>query len=125
MKEPTTPEETLALSKLRRTDPQAYLKVVNEWIRENPKNDNAYFGRFPAIHAWRQLAQIRGDCLIRCTSAWTTGSSPVVTTEGGVGASSAPRFTCPTMREREKASSRGGIYINACMPVWARPRIKA
>jgi tetratricopeptide (TPR) repeat protein len=54
MKEPTTPEETLALSKLRRTDPQAYLKVVNEWIRENPKNDNAYFGRH---FAWMDLGE--------------------------------------------------------------------
>jgi hypothetical protein len=54
MKEPTTPEETLALSKLRRTDPQAYLKVVNEWIRENPKNDNAYFGRH---FAWMDLSE--------------------------------------------------------------------
>jgi tetratricopeptide (TPR) repeat protein len=54
MKEPTTLEETLALSKLRRTDPQAYLKVVNEWIRENPKNDNAYFGRY---FAWMDLGE--------------------------------------------------------------------
>jgi hypothetical protein len=40
MKEPTTPEETLALSKLRRNDPQAYLKVVNEWILFDPFVDN-------------------------------------------------------------------------------------
>jgi tetratricopeptide (TPR) repeat protein len=54
MKEPTTAEETLALSKLRRTDPQAYLRVVNEWIRENPKNDRAYFGRHLA---WMDLGE--------------------------------------------------------------------
>lgn len=54
MKQPTTQEETLALSKLRRTDPQGYLRVVNEWIRENPMNDHAYFGRH---FAWMDMGE--------------------------------------------------------------------
>jgi tetratricopeptide (TPR) repeat protein len=54
MKEPTTPEEMLALSRLRRTDPQGYLRVVNEWIRANPNNDHAYFGRH---FAWMDLGE--------------------------------------------------------------------
>jgi tetratricopeptide (TPR) repeat protein len=54
MKEPTTAEETLALSKLRRIDPQGYLRVVNEWIRENPRNDHAYFGRH---FVWMDLGE--------------------------------------------------------------------
>jgi hypothetical protein len=40
-------------------------------------------GLDPAIHGDRWLAQIRRIVLICRTSAWTTGSSPVVTREEG------------------------------------------
>jgi tetratricopeptide (TPR) repeat protein len=45
MKQPATPEELLALHKLRRSDPQQYLRIVNRWIEANPKNSSAYFSR--------------------------------------------------------------------------------
>jgi hypothetical protein len=45
MKEPITPEEVSAFHKLLRTDPQRYLRIVNEWIAENPRNSHAYFDR--------------------------------------------------------------------------------
>ena len=35
IKEPTTPEETLALHEILRSDPQRYLRIVNEWLDEN------------------------------------------------------------------------------------------
>ncbi len=45
MKEPTTPEEVLALHKILHADPQRYLAIVNNWITENPTNSHAYFER--------------------------------------------------------------------------------
>lgn len=45
MKEPRTPAETLALHKILRSDPQRYLRIVNEWIQDNPENPHAYFDR--------------------------------------------------------------------------------
>jgi tetratricopeptide (TPR) repeat protein len=54
MKQPTTPEEVSALHKLLRADPQAYLRIVNEWIEENPNNHHAYFSRH---FAWMDLGQ--------------------------------------------------------------------
>jgi tetratricopeptide (TPR) repeat protein len=45
VKEPNTPEEVAALHKLLGTDPQRYLRIVNKWIAENPKNSRAYFDR--------------------------------------------------------------------------------
>jgi hypothetical protein len=45
MKEPTTPEEVSALGQILRTDPQRYLRIVNDWIVENPRNSHAYFDR--------------------------------------------------------------------------------
>lgn len=56
MKEPTTPEETLALHKLLRADPQRYLQIVNGWIDENPKNSHAYFDRH---FAWMRIGEPR------------------------------------------------------------------
>src|ERR1700756_3755896 len=56
VKEPTTSEETLALHKLLRSDPQRYLRVVNEWIEENPANPRAYFDRH---FAWMKIGQPR------------------------------------------------------------------
>jgi tetratricopeptide (TPR) repeat protein len=54
MKEPTTPGEVMAEGKLLRADPQAYLRLVNERIRENPKNSHAYFDRHSA---WMHLGE--------------------------------------------------------------------
>jgi tetratricopeptide (TPR) repeat protein len=45
IKEPTTPEETLVLHNILRSDPQRYLRVVNEWLDEDPTNSHAYFDR--------------------------------------------------------------------------------
>jgi tetratricopeptide (TPR) repeat protein len=46
IKEPATAEETLALHKILRSDPQRYLRIVSEWIQENPENSHAYFSRY-------------------------------------------------------------------------------
>jgi tetratricopeptide (TPR) repeat protein len=54
MKEPTTPDEVKALHDIRRTDPQRYLKIVEEWLNENPDNHHAYLGRH---FAWMDLGE--------------------------------------------------------------------
>ena len=54
MKEPTSPEEVLILHKLLRSDPQRYLRIVNEWIRDNTRNFNAYFSRH---FAWMEIGE--------------------------------------------------------------------
>ena len=56
IKEPTTAEETLALHQILRSDPQRYLRIVNEWIKENPANIHAYFDRHSA---WMRLGEPR------------------------------------------------------------------
>lgn len=56
MKEPKTPEEVLALHKILRSDPQRYLRIVNNWIAENPKNSHAYFDRH---FAWMKIGEPR------------------------------------------------------------------
>lgn len=56
MKQPTTPEEVLALHKLRRSDPQQYLRIVNRWIEANPKNSSAYLSRH---FVWLALGEPR------------------------------------------------------------------
>jgi len=56
MKEPTSPEEVLILHKLLRSDPQRYLRIVNEWIHENPANFHAYFDRH---FAWMKMGEPR------------------------------------------------------------------
>ena len=35
MKEPTSAEEMLEFQDLRRADPERYLEIVNEWLRQN------------------------------------------------------------------------------------------
>jgi tetratricopeptide (TPR) repeat protein len=45
VKEPTTPDELLETHKILRSDPQRYLRIVNEWIEKNPTNVHAYFDR--------------------------------------------------------------------------------
>jgi tetratricopeptide (TPR) repeat protein len=54
MKEPTTPEEVKVLHDLLRSDPQHYLRIVNKWIAENPRNSHAYFDRH---FAWMKLGE--------------------------------------------------------------------
>jgi tetratricopeptide (TPR) repeat protein len=54
MKEPNTPEEVLALHKILRADPQRYIQIVSDWIRENPENSHAYFDRH---QAWMKIDQ--------------------------------------------------------------------
>jgi tetratricopeptide (TPR) repeat protein len=56
MKQPTTAEELAKLHKLLRTDPQKYLRIVNEWIRENPSDPEVYFSRH---YAWMSLGEPR------------------------------------------------------------------
>ena len=48
MKEPTTPEDVLELHEILRKDPQRYLQIANEWIRENPMSSHAYYDRHQA-----------------------------------------------------------------------------
>jgi tetratricopeptide (TPR) repeat protein len=45
VKAPTTPEELLATHEILRSDPQRYLRIVNEWIKADPTNLHAYFDR--------------------------------------------------------------------------------
>lgn len=54
MKEPTTPEEVLVAHKLLRADPQAYLEIVNGWLRDDPSGSHAYHSRH---FAWTKLGQ--------------------------------------------------------------------
>jgi tetratricopeptide (TPR) repeat protein len=54
MKEPRTPAETLTLHKILRSDPQRYLRIVNEWIQDNPENPHAYFDRH---FAWMKIGE--------------------------------------------------------------------
>jgi tetratricopeptide (TPR) repeat protein len=54
MQEPRTPAETLALHKILRSDPQRYLRIVNEWIQDNPENSHAYFDRH---FAWMKIGE--------------------------------------------------------------------
>jgi tetratricopeptide (TPR) repeat protein len=56
MKEPTSPEEVRAAQKLRRSDPQRYLQMVDHWLRKNPRNSHAYFGRHIA---WLNIGEPR------------------------------------------------------------------
>jgi len=56
MKRPTTAEELAEMHKLLRTDPQKYLGIVSDWIKENPDDPNPYFGRH---YAWMELGEPR------------------------------------------------------------------
>src|SRR5579875_646495 len=53
-KEPTTPEEVLVLHKILRADPQRYLRIVNNWLIENPENAHALFERH---FAWMKTGE--------------------------------------------------------------------
>jgi tetratricopeptide (TPR) repeat protein len=54
MKEPTSSEEVRILHDILRSDPQRYLRTVNEWIRQNPANAHAYFERHLA---WMKIGE--------------------------------------------------------------------
>jgi len=56
MQEPKTPEEVSALHELARADPQRFLKIVDEWLAENPRNHRPYFRRH---FVWSDLGQPR------------------------------------------------------------------
>lgn len=56
VKEPTTPDELLAMHKILRSDPQRYLRIVNDWIHQNPTNPHAYFDRH---FAWTHMGEPR------------------------------------------------------------------
>jgi tetratricopeptide (TPR) repeat protein len=56
IKEPTTAEEAAAMDKIFNSDPQRYLRIVNEWIDENPANSHAYFKRH---FAWMKIGEPR------------------------------------------------------------------
>jgi len=45
MKQPTTPDELLAMHNLCRSDPYRYLSIVNRWIENDPTNIDTYFSR--------------------------------------------------------------------------------
>lgn len=45
MKEPTTPDEASAFHDLLRADPQRYIQITNDWIRQSPDNSHAYYDR--------------------------------------------------------------------------------
>ena len=45
IKQPTTPDELLAMHDMLRSDPQRYLSVVNGWIRDDSANTDAIFSR--------------------------------------------------------------------------------
>ena len=45
MKRPTTPEEVRVLHKILRKDPQQYLQITTEHIKDDPNDSHAYFGR--------------------------------------------------------------------------------
>jgi tetratricopeptide (TPR) repeat protein len=54
MREPTTPEEVLELHNVLRSDPQRYLRIVNDWIQSDPNNSHAYFDRH---FAWMKIGE--------------------------------------------------------------------
>ena len=56
MKQPTTAEGILELHQILRKDPQRYLQIVNEWIRQDPRNSHAYYDRHLA---WMKLGEPR------------------------------------------------------------------
>lgn len=53
-KQPSTPEELLALHKVLRSDPQRYLRIVNGWLEDDPNNVDAYFSRH---QGWMRIGE--------------------------------------------------------------------
>ena len=56
MQEPKSPQEVFRLQKLRRDDPQRFLQITNDWLKENPRNFRAYFKRHLV---WSDIGQPR------------------------------------------------------------------
>jgi tetratricopeptide (TPR) repeat protein len=56
MKEERSPEEIWELHQLRRADPQRFLQVIDEWLRENPNNFRPYLSRH---FVWSNLGKPR------------------------------------------------------------------
>jgi tetratricopeptide (TPR) repeat protein len=56
MKQPTTPEELKELHNLLQRNPQEYLRIVNQWIDENPLDPHPYFDRH---FAWMKIGDPR------------------------------------------------------------------
>jgi tetratricopeptide (TPR) repeat protein len=56
MQEPKTAEEVFALGELRRADPQRFLKIVDEWLQEEPRNFRLYVTRH---FVWSDLGEPR------------------------------------------------------------------
>ncbi len=56
MREPTTPEEVLAIHELLRSDPRRHLHIVDQWIESNPDNSHACFDRH---FAWMKIGEPR------------------------------------------------------------------
>jgi tetratricopeptide (TPR) repeat protein len=56
MKEELSPDELSELHQLRRADPRRFLEVMDEWLRENPKNFRPYITRH---FVWSDLGQPR------------------------------------------------------------------
>lgn len=55
-KQPSTPDELLALHKLLRSDPQRYLRIVNGWLQDDPNDFDAYFSRH---FCWMKIGEAR------------------------------------------------------------------
>lgn len=56
MKQPTTAGGILELHQILRKNPQQYLRIVSEWIQQDPRNSNAYYDRHLA---WMKLGDPR------------------------------------------------------------------
>ena len=56
MQEPKTPEEVFALHEFARTDPQRFLEIVDEWLKENPRNFRPYLRRH---FVWSDMGEPR------------------------------------------------------------------
>jgi tetratricopeptide (TPR) repeat protein len=56
MKQPASPDEILAMHKMLRSNPQQYLRIVNQWIADDPTNSSAYFDRH---FAWMKTGEPR------------------------------------------------------------------
>ena len=56
IEQPRSPDELLAMHRILRSDPQRYLRIVNRWIADDPKNASAYFSRH---YAWMKIGEPR------------------------------------------------------------------
>jgi tetratricopeptide (TPR) repeat protein len=54
MREPMSEAEFKVLDEIRRTDPQKHLKIMDDWLNEDPHNLDAYFNRH---FTWMDLGE--------------------------------------------------------------------